>query len=82
MAVPEHWYADATDEVVALRAEVERLRAAVEGLQAAADSDRLRIERLRAAAKRVLEADMRGARDLDALNELEDAAGFSQQGGA
>jgi hypothetical protein len=36
--------------------------------------------RLRAAAKRVLEADMRGVRDLDALNALEDAAGFSQQG--
>lgn len=35
---------------------------------------------LRAAAKRVLEADMRGVRDLDALNALEDAAGFSQQG--
>jgi hypothetical protein len=38
------------------------------------------IEALRAAAKRVLEADMRGVRDLDALNALEDAAGFSQQG--
>src|SRR4051794_37327511 len=37
-------------------------------------------EALRAAAKRVLEADMRGERDLDALNALEDAAGFTQQG--
>lgn len=39
------------------------------------------VDQLRAAAKRVLEADMCGVRDLDALNALEDAAGFSQQVG-
>jgi hypothetical protein len=44
------------------------------------DEARAEAARLRAAAKRVLEADMRGVRDLDALNALEDAAGFSQQG--
>jgi hypothetical protein len=42
--------------------------------------ERAEAEQLRKAAKRVLEADMLGVRDLDALNALEDAAGFSQQG--
>jgi hypothetical protein len=39
-----------------------------------------KFERLRAAAKLVLEADMLGVRDIDALNALEAAAGFRQQG--
>lgn len=50
--------------------------------EARADVERLEAanKRLRDAAKRVLEADMLGVRDVDALNALEDAAGFRQQG--
>lgn len=40
-----------------------------------------RFERLREAARVVLSRDMAGVRDIDALNELEDAAGgFFDQG--
>jgi hypothetical protein len=46
-----------------------------------AEAAEARVEALKAAAKLVLEADMRGVRDIDALNQLEGAAGFSQQGG-
>lgn len=46
-----------------------------------AEAAEAKVEVLKAAAKLVLEADMRGVRDLEALNALEDAAGFAQQGG-
>jgi hypothetical protein len=72
--IGEHWRATGLaiqEEARGIRSALDRVRDARGGNEAA---------RLRAAAKRVLEADMRGVRDLDALNALEDAAGFSQQG--
>lgn len=68
-------------EVVRLRRESKTRNIwAVRESQARQDAED-KVHRLCVAAKRVLEADMRGVRDVDALNELEDAAGFTSQEG-
>lgn len=77
-----------TDSSEAAMLEVEQLRKELETSHRAenewirqCDHARAESARLKKAAKRVLEADMAGRRDIDALNELEDAAGFHQQDG-
>lgn len=53
----------------------------IKGLQDKVREQADRIAELEEAARRVLSADMAGVRDIDALNTLEDATGFSQQDG-